>query len=140
MRAVCVTVCGRQLWLYLNGEAYLELLERYGPDYVDKIFPERIELDPESQRAHIKTILETAQLLAEQGTLARNALGYPEEPVPDVTAFAHDPLFQPADLLCLREGVDLAITAGLNREYQPEANEDRQDLVLAELQKKTKSP
>lgn len=140
MRAVSVAVCGRQLWLYLNGEAYLMLLERYGVDYLDKIFPDRVELDPESQRAHIGTILESAQILAEQGVLARNALGYPEEPVPDVMAFAHDPLFQPADLLHLRDALGMAISAGMSREYQPEADEERQDLVLLELQKKTKSP
>lgn len=140
MRAVSVAVCGRQLWLYLNGEAYLTLLERYGVDYLDKIFPDRVEFDPESQRAHIGTILESAQILAEQGVLARNAMGYPEEPVPDVTAFAHDPLFQPADLLHLRDALGMAISAGMSREYQPEADEERQDLVLLELQKKTRSP
>lgn len=140
MRAVSVSVCGRQLWLYLNGEAYLTLLERYGVDYLDKIFPDRVELDPESQRAHIGTVLESAQILAEQGVLARNALGYPEEPVPDVTAFANDSLFQPADLLHLRDALAMAISAGMSREYQPEADEERQDLVLLELQKKTKSP
>lgn len=129
MKAVKITLAGQAYYLAFNGSAMFAFEDAFGGvnAYLEKA--------GDLGRAGFEAVCRAAALLAEQGELARRAMGYDRGPIPaaeQIMACA-----APADLVTLRQAALNAILAGFGREVE---GEEDVDLGLLELeQKKTKS-
>ena len=129
MRAVPYTLGGETYYLAFNGAAMFAFEDAFGGSSA------YLEQAGAAGRAGFEAVCRAAAILAEQGELARRALGYDRGHIPtaeQILAWA-----APLDTARLRQAVLNAIVAGYGR--QVEGGEDA-DLGLMELeQKKTKS-
>lgn len=130
MRAVKLTLAGRERYLACTVEGMFQLEELFGG------LKETLEAGAGNDRESFLASCRAAAVLAEQGELARRHMGYDPTPLAgpgDIAATT-----APSDIPALKLAVSAAITLGLGREIEPE--NDEVDLGLAELneQKKTR--
>lgn len=130
MKAVKLTLAGRERHLAFTVEAMFQVQEQFGGP------SQLIEAVQDSGRAGFAAACKAAALLAEQGELARRALGYDPQPLATEEAIAAG--LTPADIAALKLAIPAALSLGFGREVEPE--NDEVDLGLAELnaQKKTR--
>lgn len=129
MKALKFTLAGRVYHLLFNGAALFEVEDRFGG--ANRL----IETALCSGREAFEALCEGFSILAEQGELARRALGYDPEPMVDKEEIRA--LVTPLELVEMRSALVRAVMLGFGREIE---SEEDTDLVLLELsQKKTKS-
>lgn len=130
MKAVRLTLAGRERYLALTVEAMFQLDELFGG--TEKL----LDAVMDSSREGFQAACRAAAVLAEQGELARRHLGYEPSPLPSPEEVAST--MTPDGLSALKMAVSSAISLGFGREIEPES--DEVDLGLAELneQKKTR--
>lgn len=129
MKAIQITLAGRECYLAFTGAAMFELREQFGNT------TELLQAIQTDTKEALATAAKVAAILAEQGELARRHLGYDHGPI--VTAEAIMATTPPSGIEALKLAIPAAITLGYGREVGPENGEV--DLGLAELnaQKKT---
>lgn len=128
MKAVKIVVGGKTRYLAFTGEALFAIRDTFGGA---EALLEAVKPDT---RDSFKNLCTAAALLAEQGELARRAMGYDSEPI--TTAAELERVVMPSDIIALKMAIPRALALGFGREVEPENNEV--DLGLAELnQKKT---
>lgn len=130
MKAVKITLAGRERYLAFTGAAMFEIREQFGGA------KELLQAIQEDTRDALGIAAKVAALLAEQGELARRQLGYDHEPI--ATPEEIMATIAPSEIEALKLAIPAAITLGYGREVEPENKEV--DLGLAELnaQKKTR--
>lgn len=129
MKSVKITLAGQDYYLTFNGAAMFAFEDEFGGSggYLDR--------SREPGRAGFEAVCKAAAILAEQGELARRALGYDKGPV--LTWEQVCALSTPMDAVTLRKAALDAIIAGYGREVE---GEEDTDLGLVELeQKKTRN-
>ena len=130
MRAVKIILAGRERHLCLTVEAMACIEERFGS--INAL----IDLLPDRSRTGVSAACGAAAILAEQGELARRALGYDPAPMADEAAILAT--LSPKEAVDLSLAIPAAISLGFGREVEPENNEV--DLGLAELNAQKKTP
>lgn len=128
MKAIKFPIAGREVYLSFTGEAMFSLRDKYGG-----VTEAVAAYEPDTREA-MDAAAEVAALLAEQGELARKALGY--APGEIVTAEAIKATLAPSGIYTLKAAITAAIELGFGREV---ANEDEVDLGLAEIQAQKKT-
>ena len=130
MKAVKLTLAGRERYLCMTVEAMFQIQEIFGGS------AELMELVQEHTREGFAAACKAAAILAEQGELVRRSLGYDPEPMVSEEAIAATTA--PGDIVALKLAIPRVISLGYGREVEPE--NDEIDLSLAELneQKKTR--
>lgn len=129
MRAVKLTLAGRERYLAYTVEAMFQLEARFGGTQ------ELIEAVSANSREGFQAACQAASVLAEQGELARRYMGYDCAPIPSAEEIAATTA--PSGIAALKTAVASAVSLGFGREIEPE--NDEVDIGLAELneQKKT---
>jgi len=129
MKAVKLALAGREQYLCLTVEAMFQLEEQFGG------MTALLETMKPSRREGISAACRAAAILAEQGELARRALGYDPQPIPDAESIAAT--LAPGEVAGLMSAIPAAIFLGYGREVEEDGEVD---LGLAELnaQKKTR--
>lgn len=128
MKAVKITLGGRERYLTFTGEAMFRFRDDFGGATT------LLESMKEDTREGFSIACSAAAILAEQGELSRRFLGYDPEPIIDAETIANTTA--PSGIAALKLAIPAAISLGYGREVEPENNEV--DLGLAELnQKKT---
>ena len=128
MKATKITLAGTDYFLVFNGAAMFEFEEAFGGtgQFMDRI--------KAGGRDSFSAVCQAAAILAQQGELARRALGYDGGPMLEeekVRALA-----TPMEAAELQRAVVNTIIAGYKRDIP---SEEAEDLGLLELeQKKTK--
>lgn len=128
MKAVKITMAGRELLLMYTGEAMFRLQEEFGDvnELMAAIAP--------NTREGFDALCAACAVLAEQGELARRYLGYIPGHILSAEEIRH--LMMPKDVVAFKQALPQAVSLGYDREIEPQNNEI--DLGLAELdQKKT---
>lgn len=125
MKAVKVTLSGQDYYLAFTGEAMFAFEDAFGGSNA------YFEQAADNSRDAFGAVCKAAAILAEQGELARRAMGYNKGPIPTEEMLAA--CSTPADLLRLRQANLTAIIAGYGREVEAD---DAVDLDLAELDQK----
>lgn len=130
MKAIKLTLAGRERYLAFTVEAMFQLEERFGGTQ------ELIEAVSANSREGFLAACQAVAVLAEQGELARRHMGYDSAPMPSAEDIASTTA--PSGIPELKMAVTSAIALGFGREIDPE--NDEVDLGLAELdgQKKTR--
>ena len=125
MKAAKITLAGQDYYLVFNGAAMFAFEDAFGGvnAYLEKAAA--------GSREGFEAVCEAAAILAEQGELARRALGYDKGPIPDKALFLT--CATPSDLVSLRQSSLDAILAGFGREVE---SEEDVDLGLLELERK----
>lgn len=129
MKAIKLTLGGQDYYLAFNGAAMFAFEDAFGGSaaYLEKAAA--------MGREAFEAICEAVAILAEQGELARRAMGYDQGPIPDRELLMACTM--PSDMIRLRQAVLNAIVTGYGRQVE---NQEDVDLGLVELeQKKTKS-
>ncbi|WP_298030287.1 hypothetical protein [uncultured Dysosmobacter sp.] len=125
MKTVKITLAGQDYYLTFNGVAMFALEDVFGGNNA------YFEKSAVPGREGFEAVCKAAAILAEQGELARRALGYDKGPIPTeehlMTCSA------PVDLLRLRQANLAAIVAGYGREVE---SDGPVDLELLELDRK----
>lgn len=130
MKAVKAVLAGRAQYLAFTVDAMFQIQEEFGgPGGL-------IELLQGDGRESYSAACRAAVILAEQGELARRALGY--DPAPMVDAAAISATLSPEEAVALKRAVIAAISLGFGRELTDE--DDEVDLGLAELNEQKKTP
>lgn len=128
MKAVKITLLGEPRYLAFTGEAMFQVRDGFGgaKQMLEAMLPDT--------RQGFAALCRVAALLAQQGELARRALGY--DPAALLQAETLERTATPAEIVALKTAVPRAIELGYGREVLPQ--NDEVDLGLAELrQKKT---
>lgn len=123
MKAVRLTLAGRECHLALTVEAMFQLEDLFGGT------GELLDAMGGTGRESFQAACKAAAVLAEQGELARRHLGYDPAPMPaleDVLA-----TMTPDQLPAVKLAVSSAVSLGFGREIEPE--NDEVDVGLAEL-------
>jgi len=130
MKAVKLDLAGRERYLCFTVEAMFQVQEQFGGS------GELLDTLKAGGREGFSAACRAAAILAEQGELARRALGYDPEPIVDAGTIAS--AMSPSEVAALMLAIPAAISLGFGREV--EAENDEVDLGLAELnaQKKTR--
>lgn len=119
---------GHTFFLCLNAAALTEVYARYG---AEKPFP---ALYSGTDRESFQATCELLALLTAQGELVRRYAGYDRAPILGADYFRAQ--LSPRDLAGAKRALGMAYDAAFRRETEDEETEV--DLVLLELQKKTK--
>lgn len=129
MKAVKITLAGREQYLAYTGEAMFQLQEKFGTA------AELLGAIGKNTREGLSVACEAAAILAEQGELARRYLGYDKGPIIDAETIRAT--ITPGEIAALKLAIPAAMELGYGREVVEE--NDEIDLGLAELnaQKKT---
>ena len=129
MKAVKVSLAGRERYLAFTVEAMFQIEEKFGGS------GELLEAMKDSGREGFSAACRAAAILAEQGELARRSLGYDPQPLVEAEVIAAS--MTPSEIAGLTLDIMAAVSLGYGREVEPE--QDEIDLGLAELneQKKT---
>lgn len=129
MKAVKITLAGRECYLAFTGEAMFQIEEMFGGA------TELLEAVKGNTRDAFSAACEAVAVLAEQGELARRYLGYDKAPILDAETIRATTA--PSGIAELKLAIPAAIELGYGREVKEES--DEVDLGLAELnaQKKT---
>lgn len=128
MKAIKITLAGRDHYLAFTGEAMFTLMEKYG-EIKDAV----AAYEPDTREA-MAAAVEVAVLLAEQGELARRAYGYTAAEI--ATAEEIKETITPFDLYNIKSAITSAVVLGFGREVE---NEEDVDLGLVELQAQKKT-
>lgn len=124
MKAVKVTLSGQDYYLAFNAAAMFAFEDAFGGS--EGYFKAAGGNDRKASEA----VCQATAILAEQGELARRALGYDKGSIP--TAETLMMCSSPMDLLRLRKANLAAVMAGYDREV---ASDEPVDLGLMELEK-----
>lgn len=128
MKAIKITLAGRERHLVFTGEAMFRIQEKWGGSSA------LLEAIQPNTREGLLNACDAAAILAEQGELARRYFGYDPAPMVDAEAIAQTTT--PDGIETLKLAIPAALTLGYGREVAPENEEI--DVVLLELnQKKT---
>lgn len=129
MKAIKITLAGRERHLAFTGEAMFKIGEEFGGT------TELLKKTEANNRDGLAAAIRAAVILAESGELARRYMGYDPEPMLDGDVLAAT--ITPAEIAPLKLAIPAAITLGYGREVTDE--NDVVDLGLQELnaQKKT---
>lgn len=129
MKAVKITLAGREHYLAFTGEAMFQIEEKFGG--ATKL----LKTMKGNTREAFSAACEAAAILAEQGELARRHMGYDKAPIIDAETI--QATTAPSGIADLKLTIPAAIELGYGREVKEES--DEVDLGLAELnaQKKT---
>lgn len=128
MKARRITLAGQDYYLVFNGAAMFEVEDRFGSSSI------LLEAIGEPGRDGFAALCGGLAILAEQGELARRALGYDKGPILAETTVSA--LTTPAELTPLRKALMAAIMAGYGREVESDQDVD---LGLLELEQKKTS-
>ncbi len=130
MKAVNLVLAGRERYLCFTVEAMFQIQEQFGGA------GELLDALKAGGREGFSSACRAAAILAEQGELARRAMGYDPEPIVDAGAIAGT--MAPSEVAALTLTIPAAISLGYGREVETE--NDEVDLGLAEIneQKKTR--
>lgn len=125
MKAVKIALAGQAYYLAFSAAAMFAFEDVFGGSNA------YLETAAGVGREASEAACKAAAILAEQGELARRALGYDKGPIPS----AEDLMTcsSPADLLRLRQANLAAIMAGYGREVE---SDEPVDLVMLELDRK----
>lgn len=124
MKAVKITLAGQDYYLAFSAAAMFAFEDVFGGSNA------YLETAAGAGREASEAVCKAAAILAEQGELARRALGYDKGTIPsaeDLMACS-----SPVDLLRLRQANLAAITVGYGREVEDTGDVD---LGLMELEK-----
>lgn len=129
MKAVKVSLAGRERYLAFTVEAMFQIEEQFGGS------GELLEALKDGGREGFSAACRAAAILAEQGELVRRSLGYDPQPMTDADTIAAG--MAPSEIARLKLDIMAAVSLGYGREVEPD--QDEIDLGLAELneQKKT---
>ena len=129
MKARKISFAGKPYYLLFNGTAMFAFDDEFGGSNV------YLEKSGKPGKDAFEAVCTAAAILAEQGELARRALGYESAPFLKLDTLLA--CATPADIIVLRQAIMSAILAGYGREVE---SDEGTDLDLLELeQKKTKS-
>ncbi len=128
MKAIKITLAGREVTLAFTGEAMFTLREKFG-----EVTNAVAAYAPDTKEA-MDAAVEVAAILAEQGELARRAFGY--APGEIVSAATIKATLSPSEIYAVKSAITSAIELGFGREV---ANEEEVDLGLVELQAQKKT-
>jgi len=133
MKTTTLTIGGREHHLCLSGAAYYDLRERFAA------LTEKGILEPIRQegKAGYDALCTYLWKLGEQGELVRRYQGYDRAAM--VSEAEWRATLAPGDIPAARAAVAEAVMAGLRASTAP-GEDERVDLGLAELEKKTKPP
>lgn len=124
MKTVKITMTGQDYYLAFNGAAMFAFEDAFGGS--NAYFEQTASGDGDT----LEAVCTATAILAEQGELARRALGYDKGPIPTKEALMT--CSTPADILFrLRPATLTAIMAGYGREVE---NDKDVDLDLVELE------
>lgn len=126
MKTINTEIDGRSYYLLYNAEAMFELDDRLECDNL-------VEAVVAGGRDGFEATLLAASVMAEQGELARRALGYDAGSFPSIDTLRIT--LPPAAMATLRRDVIDAICLGMDQTVDRET--DVVDLGLAEAEKKT---
>lgn len=129
MKAIKITLAGRERYLAFTGEAMFQIAEEFGSA------AELLEKCKTNDRDGLAAAIRAAVILATSGELARRYMGYDPEPMLEGEALSAT--ITPAEIAPLKLAIPAAITLGYGREVTDES--EVVDLGLQELnaQKKT---
>lgn len=128
MKAIKISLAGRESYLAFTGEAMFRIRDDFGgaAAVLEAIKPDT--------REGLAAACRVAAILAEQGELARRHMGH--DPRPIVDAEAIEATVTPAEITAIKTAIPAALALGFGRELADENEEV--DVVLLELnQKKT---
>lgn len=125
MRSVKFTLAGQDYYLAFNAASMFAFEDAFGGSDA------YLEAASGTSREASAAVCQATAILAEQGELARRALGYDKGPIP--TAETLMTCSSPVDLLRLRKANLAAIMAGYGREVE---SDEPVDLELLELERK----
>ena len=129
MKTRKINFTGQTYYLLFNGTAMFSFDDAFGGSSA------YLEISGTPGKAAFEAVCTATAILAEQGELARRALGYESAPILERETLLA--CATPADILSLRQATLSAILAGYGREVETDGDTD---LDLLELeQKKTKS-
>ena len=123
MKAIKITLAGREQYLAFTGEAMFQIQEQFGTA------PELLDVVSKNTREGLDVTCKAAAILAEQGELARRHLGYDKSTIVDADAIRATIL--PSEIAALKLAIPAAMELGYGREVKEE--NDEVDLGLAEL-------
>ena len=128
MKAIKFPLAGRDHYLAFTGEAMFTLVEKYG-----EVTNAVAAYEPDTREA-MDAAVEVAVILAEQGELARRAIGY--NPAEIITAEEIKATLTPSDFYALKSAITSAVVLGFGREVKSDGDVD---LGLVELQSQKKT-
>ena len=128
MKARRITLAGQDYYLVFNGAAMFEVEDRFGSS------SKLLEDIGTPGRDGFAALCGGLAILAEQGELARRALGYDKGPI--LAEATVSTLTIPAELTPLRKALMAAIMAGYGREVESDQDVD---LGLLELEQKKRA-
>lgn len=127
MKAVKINLAGEERYLAFTGGAMFTIKDEFGG------VSELLSAMSKDTREGYDVTCKAAEILAEQGELARRHMGH--TPATILNAAEISDLTSPAEYAAVKNAIPVAIALGFGREIE---NEDEEvDLVLVELQKKT---
>lgn len=130
MKAVKITLAGREQYLAYTGEAMFQLQEKFGTA------AELLGAIGKNTREGLSVACEAAAILAEQGELARRYLGYDKGPIIDAETIRAT--ITPGEIAALKLAIPAAMELGYGRDVVED--NDEVDLGLAELNAQKKRP
>lgn len=129
MKAIKLTLAGRERYLAFTGEAMFKIGEEFGSA------TELLEKSKASDRDGLAATIRAAVILAESGELARRYMGYDPEPMLEGEALSAT--LTPAEIAPLKLAIPAAITLGYGREVTDENEVVDLGLQESNAQKKT---
>lgn len=129
MKAIKMQLAGKEYYLALTGTAKFAIDDLQGGDSI-------INLIQPNTKSALDILCNVAAILMEQGELARRFAGYDKSTY--LSADAIKALLSPSEVVSLKLDVARALLLGYNREIEAEGNEKAVDIVLQELEKKTR--
>lgn len=129
MKAIKITIAGRERYLAFTGEAMFKIGEEFGGT------SELLRKTEANDREGLNATARAAEILAESGELARRYMGY--DPDPMLEAGAIVATITPAEIVALKLAVASAITLGYGREVADENEVVDLGLQESNAQKKT---
>lgn len=130
MKALKITLAGREQYLAFTVEAMFQIQDEFGGT------SELVNIMQGGGRDSCSAACRAAAILSEQGELARRALGYDHAPMVDAADISAT--LSPKEAADLKLAVSAAISLGFGRELTDE--DDEVDLGLAELNEQEKTP
>ena len=112
MKAIKITLAGRERYLAFTGEAMFKIGEEFGGT------SELLKRTEANNRESLKTAAKAAEILAAFGELARRYMGYDPEPMLEAEAVVAT--ITPAEIVSLKLAIASAITLGYGREVTDE--------------------
>ncbi len=114
-------------WLVYTADAYFELNERYGTDFVEKLRP--------ASREAWDIAVGCIVILAREGELCRRYMGH--DPLPFLTEEEIRRTVLPDGMANVKKAVFDTVLAGMHIDVEREDEDEPMDVGLLEFEKKT---